>query len=111
MLYNTSATAIVKKLRPDLASEGPIQYDAAISKETAQIKLPHSRVAGDATVFVMPNLDAGNIIYKAVQQSTGIVCVGPMLQGLKKPVNDLSRGASVEDIVFTIAITAVQSVN
>lgn len=104
-----TATEIVKKLRPDLEIEGPIQYDAAISEETAQLKAPNSTVAGHATVFVMPDLNVGNIAYKAVQRSTGIVCVGPMLQGLRKPVNDLSRGCSVDDIVFTIAVTAIQA--
>jgi phosphate acetyltransferase len=86
-----------------------LQYDAAIDKGVAKLKAPSSMVAGRATVFVMPNLDVGNIVYKAVQRSTGIVCIGPILQGLRKPVNDLSRGCSVEDIVFTIAITAVQA--
>ena len=104
-----TATELVKKLRPDLEVEGPIQYDAAVSEETAKIKAPNSKVAGHATVFVMPNLDVGNIVYKAVQRNTGIVCVGPMLQGLRKPVNDLSRGCSINDIVFTIAITAIQA--
>ncbi len=104
-----AATEIVKNLRPDLEIEGPIQYDAAISEETAKIKAPNSKVAGHSTVFIMPNLDVGNIVYKAVQRGTGIVCIGPMLQGLKKPVNDLSRGCSVDDIVFTIAVTAGQA--
>lgn len=104
-----TATEIVKTLRPDLEIEGPIQYDAAISEETAKTKAPNSKVAGHATVFIMPNLDVGNISYKAVQRSTGIVCVGPMLQGLRKPVNDLSRGCLVDDIVFTIAVTAIQA--
>jgi phosphate acetyltransferase len=103
------AAHIVKKEHPDLAIDGPLQYDAAIDESVAKLKAPDSKVAGRATVFVMPNLDVGNIVYKAVQRSTGIVCIGPMLQGLKKPVNDLSRGCSVEDIVFTIAITAVQA--
>ncbi len=104
-----TATELVRKLRPELEIEGPIQYDAAISEETAKIKAPNSKVAGHATVFVMPNLDVGNIVYKAVQRGTGIVCIGPMLQGLRKPVNDLSRGCSTEDIVFTIAVTAIQA--
>lgn len=103
-----AATEIVKKLRPDLDVDGPMQYDAAISVETGRQKAPNSKVAGHATVFIVPCLDVGNIMYKAVQRATGIVCVGPMLQGLRKPVNDLSRGATSEDIVFTIAITAVQ---
>ncbi|EKD45325.1 MAG: hypothetical protein ACD_69C00344G0001 [uncultured bacterium] len=104
-----AATAIVKKLRPDLLVDGPMQYDTAIDREVAKLKMPNSRVAGRATVFIAPNLDVGNVFYKAVQRSTGVACVGPMLQGLRKPVNDLSRGCLVEDIVFTIAITAVQA--
>lgn len=104
-----AATAMVKALRPDLEIEGPIQYDAAISEETARVKAPHSKVAGHATVFIMTSLDVGNIAYKTVQRSTGVVCVGPMLQGLRKPVNDLSRGCLMEDIVFIIAITAIQA--
>ena len=104
-----AATEIVKKLRPDLEVDGPMQYDAAISEETGRQKAPHSKVAGHATVFVVPNLDVGNIMYKAVQRGTGIVCIGPMLQGLRKPVNDLSRGCFSEDIVFTIAVTAIQA--
>lgn len=104
-----TATEIVKKLRPDLEVDGPLQYDAAISEETAEAKAPNSKVAGHATVFIMPNLDVGNVSYKTVQQSTGVVCVGPMLQGLRKPVNDLSRGCLVDDIVFTIAVTAIQA--
>ncbi|MBU0745091.1 MAG: phosphate acetyltransferase [Gammaproteobacteria bacterium] len=106
-----AATSIVKTLRPDLEIEGPIQYDTAVSEETARIKLPDSKVAGHANVFIMPDLNVGNISYKMVQRNTGIVCVGPMLQGLRKPVNDLSRGCSVTDIVFTIAITAVQALD
>lgn len=105
------ATAIVKKLRSDLEIDGPLQYDAAVSEKTAHIKAPGSRVAGQATVFIMPNLDVGNIIYKAVQRVTGIACVGPMLQGLRKPVNDLSRGCSIDDIVFTISVAAVQAMS
>ena len=104
-----AATEIVKLLRADLEIDGPLQYDAAIDQEVAALKAPNSKVAGHATVFVFPNLDVGNISYKTVQRSTGIVCIGPMLQGLRKPVNDLSRGCSVNDIVFTIAITAVQA--
>ena len=104
-----AATEIVKQLQPGLAVDGPLQYDAAIDDKVAALKAPHSQVAGKATVFVFPDLNVGNIVYKAVQRSTGIVCVGPMLQGLRKPVNDLSRGCSIEDIVFTIAITAVQA--
>lgn len=103
------AAALARSIRPDLLIEGPIQYDAAVSEKTALVKAPNSKIAGDATVFIMPNLDVGNIAYKVVQQNTGIICVGPMLQGLNKPVNDLSRGCTVEDIIYTIAITAVQA--
>ena len=104
-----AATEIVKLLRADLEVDGPLQYDAAIDKEVAAFKAPNSKIAGRATVFVFPNLDVGNISYKTVQRSTGVVCIGPVLQGLRKPVNDLSRGCLVNDIVFTIAITAVQA--
>lgn len=104
-----AATEIAKMLRADLEIDGPLQYDAAIDQEVAALKAPNSKVAGRATVFVFPNLDVGNISYKTVQRSTGVVCIGPMLQGLRKPVNDLSRGCTVNDIVFTIAITAVQA--
>lgn len=103
------ATELVKQLRPDLEIDGPLQYDAAIDQKIAKLKLPDSKVAGKATVFIAPDLEVGNIVYKAVQRSTGIVCIGPMLQGLRKPVNDLSRGSTIEDIVFTIAVTAVQA--
>jgi phosphate acetyltransferase len=103
------ATKIVKSLRPDLDVEGPIQYDAAIDKEVAMIKLPNSKVAGEASVFIFPDLNTGNNTYKAVQRSSGAIAIGPVLQGLKKPVNDLSRGCSVADIVNTILITAIQA--
>lgn len=103
------ATAIARERRPDLLIEGPIQYDAAVDASVAAQKLPDSPVAGKATVFIFPDLNAGNIGYKAVQRSSGAVAVGPILQGLNKPVNDLSRGALVEDIVNTVAITAVQA--
>ncbi|KQO03035.1 MULTISPECIES: phosphate acetyltransferase [unclassified Arthrobacter] len=103
------ATELVRKLRPDLAVEGPIQYDAAVDASVAASKLPGSSVAGQATVFIFPDLNTGNNTYKAVQQSAGAVAVGPVLQGLRKPVNDLSRGCTVEDIVNTVAITAVQA--
>ena len=103
------ATALAKKRRPDLLIDGPLQYDAAIDPQVAAIKMPNSPVAGDATVFVFPNLDTGNTVYKAVQRTARILCIGPMLQGLNKPVNDLSRGCSVKDIVFTIAVTAIQA--
>ncbi|TYD00679.1 phosphate acetyltransferase [Arthrobacter echini] len=103
------ATELVRQLRPDLAVEGPIQYDAAVDASVAASKLPGSEVAGQATVFIFPDLNTGNNTYKAVQQSAGAVAVGPVLQGLRKPVNDLSRGCTVEDIVNTVAITAVQA--
>jgi phosphate acetyltransferase len=103
------ATKIVKKLRPDLLVEGPIQYDAAIDEKVAKKKLPNSKVAGRATVFIFPDLNTGNNTYKAVQRSSNAIAVGPVLQGLKKPVNDLSRGCLVEDIVNTVAITAIQA--
>ncbi|WP_105032340.1 phosphate acetyltransferase [Arthrobacter ruber] len=103
------ATELVRRQRPDLAVEGPIQYDAAVDASVAASKLPGSTVAGQATVFIFPDLNTGNNTYKAVQQSAGAVAVGPVLQGLRKPVNDLSRGCTVEDIVNTVAITAVQA--
>ena len=105
------ATEMVKQRQPDLLVDGPLQYDAAVDKGVAALKAPNSKVAGQATVFIFPDLNVGNIVYKAVQRSTGIICIGPMLQGLRKPVNDLSRGCSIEDIVFTIAITAVQAIH
>ena len=100
------ATNLVKQLRPEI--EGPIQYDAAIDKKVAKKKLPNSCVAGNATVFIFPDLNTGNNTYKAVRNSSGADAIGPILQGLNKPINDLSRGCSVEDIVNTIIITAVQ---
>ncbi len=103
------ATAIIKKAHPELLVEGPIQYDAAIDPSVAAKKLPESRVAGQATVFIFPDLNTGNNTYKAVQRSSGAVAIGPVLQGLKKPVNDLSRGCLVADIVNTVAITAIQA--
>ncbi|WP_369045230.1 phosphate acetyltransferase [Sinomonas sp. P10A9] len=103
------ATELVRERRPDLAVEGPIQYDAAVDASIAASKLPRSDVAGQATVFIFPDLNTGNNTYKAVQQSAGAVAVGPVLQGLRKPVNDLSRGCTVEDIVNTVAITAIQA--
>jgi phosphate acetyltransferase len=105
------ATALARQLRPDLPIEGPIQYDAAVDPDVAKTKLPGSAVAGRATVFVFPDLNTGNNTYKAVQRSAGAVAIGPVLQGLNKPVNDLSRGALVPDIVNTVAITAVQAQN
>lgn len=103
------ATAIVRDKAPALMIDGPIQYDAASDPATGAAKLPGSKVAGRATVFIFPDLNTGNNTYKAVQRSAGAVAVGPVLQGLNKPVNDLSRGATVEDILNTVAITAVQS--
>lgn len=103
------ATRIVKEKAPKLLVEGPIQYDAAINKEVARKKLPDSKVAGEASVFIFPDLNTGNNTYKAVQRSSGAVAIGPVLQGLRKPVNDLSRGCLVADIVNTIAITAIQA--
>ncbi len=103
------ATEIVRQLRPDILVEGPIQYDAAVDAHVAATKLPGSAVAGRATVLIFPDLNTGNNTYKAVQRSAGAVAVGPVLQGLRKPVNDLSRGALVQDIVNTVAITAIQS--
>ncbi|MGF6882264.1 phosphate acetyltransferase [Nocardia sp. GAS34] len=104
-----TATKLVLKREPDLMVEGPIQYDAAIEPSVASTKLPNSRVAGRATVFIFPDLNTGNNTYKAVQRSAGAVAIGPVLQGLRKPVNDLSRGALVADIVNTVAITAIQA--
>jgi phosphate acetyltransferase len=104
-------TALARERRPDLPIEGPIQYDAAVDPDVARTKLPGSPVAGRATVFVFPDLNTGNNTYKAVQRSAGAVAIGPVLQGLNKPVNDLSRGALVPDIVNTVAITAIQAQN
>ncbi len=103
------ATEIAHRLRPDLKLEGPMQYDAAIDPEVARLKMPQSEVAGRATVFIFPDLNTGNNTYKAVQRSANAVAIGPVLQGLKKPVNDLSRGCTVTDIVNTVAITAIQA--
>jgi phosphate acetyltransferase len=103
------ATETVRARRPDLKVEGPIQYDAAVDASVAKLKLPGSDVAGQATVFVFPDLETGNVAYKAVQRSANTVAVGPVLQGLRRPVNDLSRGCTVTDIVNTVAITAIQA--
>ena len=103
------ATALVRERAPELAVEGPIQYDAAADAAVARTKLPESDVAGRATVFIFPDLNTGNNTYKAVQRSSGAVAIGPVLQGLRKPINDLSRGALVQDIVNTVAITAIQA--
>ncbi|MFC9984845.1 phosphate acetyltransferase [Microbacterium keratanolyticum] len=104
-----AATALVRERSPELLVEGPIQYDAAADVAVARAKLPDSAVAGRATVFVFPDLNTGNNTYKAVQRSAGALAIGPVLQGLNKPINDLSRGALVEDIVNTVAITAIQA--
>jgi len=103
------ATVLVRERRPDLLVEGPIQYDAASEPSVAATKMPDSLVAGQATVFIFPDLNTGNNTYKAVQRSAGAVAIGPVLQGLAKPVNDLSRGATVRDIINTVAITAIQA--
>ena len=103
------ATAIIKEKRPDLKVEGPIQYDAAVDMKVGKSKLPNSEVAGQATVFIFPDLNTGNNTYKAIQRETGALAIGPMLQGLNKPVNDLSRGCTVDDIFNTVIITAIQA--
>jgi len=103
------AREMSEDLFPDLKIEGPIQYDAAVDPDVAKIKMPKSEVAGKASVFIFPDLNTGNNTYKAVQRSAGAVAIGPVLQGLKMPVNDLSRGCSVTDIVNTVAITAIQA--
>ena len=104
-----SATAIAQAKQPDLILDGPLQYDAATTVNVAASKAPNSKVAGQASVLIFPDLNTGNTTYKAVQRSANVVSIGPMLQGLAKPVNDLSRGALVEDIVYTIALTAIQA--
>jgi phosphate acetyltransferase len=103
------ATELVRERRPDLKVEGPIQYDAAIDADVARLKLPESAVAGQATVFIFPDLESGNIAYKAVQRSGNARAFGPILQGLRRPMNDLSRGCTVTDIVNTAVITAIQA--
>jgi len=103
------ATRIARALRPELSLDGPLQYDAAAIPEVGASKAPDSPVAGHATVFIFPDLNTGNTTYKAVQRSANVISIGPMLQGLRRPVNDLSRGALVEDIVYTIALTAIQA--
>jgi phosphate acetyltransferase len=103
------AALLVRQRRPDLPVEGPIQYDAAADPGVARAKMPDSPVAGRATVFIVPDLNTGNTLYKAVQRSAGAVAIGPVLQGLRRPINDLSRGATVQDIVNTVAITAIQA--
>lgn len=104
-----TATAIVKEKRPDLKIEGPIQYDAAVDLSVGKSKMPDSEVAGQASVLIFPDLNTGNNTYKAVQRETGALAIGPMLQGLNKPVNDLSRGCTVDDIINTVVITAIQA--
>ncbi|MDP5060458.1 MAG: phosphate acetyltransferase, partial [Maribacter sp.] len=103
------ATEIIREKRPDLKVEGPIQYDAAVDAKVGLSKLPDSEVAGQASVFIFPDLNTGNNTYKAVQRETGALAIGPMLQGLNKPVNDLSRGCTVDDIFNTVIITAIQA--
>lgn len=103
------ATLLAKEKRPDLLIEGPIQYDAAVDMEVGRKKMPHSPVAGQATVLIFPDLNTGNNTYKAVQRETGAIAIGPVLQGLNKPVNDLSRGCLVEDVINTVIITAIQA--
>ena len=103
------ATRLAQQARPDMLIDGPLQYDAAAVADVARKKAPDSKVAGKATVFVFPDLNTGNTTYKAVQRSANVISIGPVLQGLRKPVNDLSRGALVDDIVYTIAITAIQA--
>ncbi|ABJ90592.1 phosphate acetyltransferase [Buchnera aphidicola] len=104
-----NAIKIVKKKQPNFLIDGPLQYDAAVSKKVAKIKLSNSVVSGRANVLIFPDLNAGNITYKAVQRSSNVISIGPILQGLNKPVNDLSRGASIDDIVYTTAMTVIQS--
>jgi phosphate acetyltransferase len=103
------ATKLAQSRRPDLLIDGPLQYDAAFMPDVAKAKAPDSPVAGRATVFIFPDLNTGNTTYKAVQRSANVISIGPMLQGMKKPVNDLSRGALVDDIIYTIALTAIQA--
>ncbi|WP_205680319.1 phosphate acetyltransferase [Brenneria alni] len=103
------ATRLAQEKRPDLVIDGPLQYDAAIMADVALSKAPNSPVAGKATVFIFPDLNTGNTTYKAVQRSANLISIGPMLQGMRKPVNDLSRGALVDDIVYTVALTAIQA--
>ena len=104
-----SAVRIAQSRSPKLSLEGPMQYDAAVDESVGQLKLPGSKVAGHANVLIFPDLNTGNNTYKAVQRETGALAIGPVLQGLKKPVNDLSRGCSVDDIINTVLITAIQS--
>jgi phosphate acetyltransferase len=103
------ATRLAQERRPELVLDGPLQYDAATVESVGRSKAPDSPVAGRATVLIFPDLNTGNATYKAVQRSANVVSVGPMLQGLRRPVNDLSRGALVDDIIYTIALTAIQA--
>ena len=103
------AYQIIRHDHPDLLVEGPIQYDAAVDPSVAAKKLPHSKIAGQANVLIFPDLNTGNNTYKAVQRESGALAIGPVLLGLNKPVNDLSRGCSPEDIINTILVTAIQS--
>lgn len=103
------ATEIVKQKKPNFKIEGPIQYDAAVDMSVAKTKLPNSEVAGQASVLIFPDLNTGNNTYKAIQRETGALAIGPMLQGLNKPVNDLSRGCTVDDIFNTVLLTAIQA--
>jgi len=104
-----TATAIARQRRPELKLEGPIQYDAAVDFTVGSQKIPNSEVAGQASVLIFPDLNTGNNTYKAVQRETGALAIGPIVQGLAKPVNDLSRGCTVDDIINTVAITIIQS--
>ena len=104
-----AATELVRQKRADIKVEGPIQYDAAVDPLTGKQKMPGSEVAGQASVLIFPDLNTGNNTYKAVQRETGAIAIGPMLQGLNKPVNDLSRGCTVDDIFNTVVITAIQA--
>ena len=100
---------MAKEKRPNLKIEGPIQYDAAVDMSVAKTKMPDSEVAGQASVLIFPDLNTGNNTYKAIQRETGALAIGPMLQGLNKPVNDLSRGCTVDDIFNTVLLTAIQA--
>lgn len=101
---------MLKQKAPELLVDGPLQYDAAMIESVAKSKAPDSPVAGRATVLIFPDLNTGNTVYKAVQRSANVLSIGPVLQGINKPVNDLSRGATVDDITYTIAITAIQAI-
>lgn len=105
-----TATELLKQKAPGLLVDGPLQYDAAMIESVAKSKAPDSPVAGRATVLIFPDLNTGNTVYKAVQRSANVLSIGPVLQGINKPVNDLSRGATVDDITYTIAITAIQAI-